>query len=271
MIGAGAKLKKIRLRLGLTIREVERRGLKLVADRQNRDFNISRAWLTDIENGRFVPGGFKMVSLGEIYGLPIAEIQRFYGMQPGDIINERPVFQPPKTQLLAPPDENVRPGASAPTQKELESTNLVTRLVDIWGAVPVPVLRQLNLRRSLFGYIGTSDRAMSPLLPPGTIVQIDPKRTRVQSGPFQKGVEESQFARPIYFLDLRSGFACGWCEIKGGVLTLIPHPLSGEPTRTFRYPDEVDVVGRVTFIWRSIIEEHFTAIDEAIRRDPPKK
>ena len=72
--------------------------------------------------------------------------------------------------------------------------------------------------------------------------------------------------------DIRTGHACGWCEIKDGVLTLIPHPDSGEETRTFRYPSEVSVVGRVTGIARSIGEEDQALLEEAIRcRTPPKK
>lgn len=113
---------------------------------------------------------------------------------------------------------------------------------------------------------------MSPLLPPGTFVQIDAKQTQVKKGPSKKPMGQSPFARPIYFLDIRTGYACGWCEIKDGVLTLIPHPDSGEETRTFRYPSEVSVVGRVTGIARSIGEEDQALLEEAIRRrTPPKK
>jgi hypothetical protein len=113
---------------------------------------------------------------------------------------------------------------------------------------------------------------MSPLLPPGTFVQIDAKQTRVKKGSAEKGSSPSPFARPIYFLDIRTGYACGWCEIKNGQLTLIPHPDSGEQTRTFRYPSEVEVVGRVTGIAMRIGEESQALLEEAIRRkNPPKK
>jgi len=80
---------------------------------------------------------------------------------------------------------------------------------------------------------------MSPLLPPGTFVRIDAKQTRVKKGSTNASAGQTQFGRPIYFLDIRTGYACGWCEIKDGQLTLIPHPNSGEQTRTFRYPNEV--------------------------------
>ncbi len=94
---AGAKLKSIRVRLGLSVREVERRSLILVAERQNRDFVLSRAWITDVEKGRFVPGIFKIVSLGLIYQRSIAEIHAFFGVNPGDITKEWTLFSAPKT------------------------------------------------------------------------------------------------------------------------------------------------------------------------------
>ena len=117
-----------------------------------------------------------------------------------------------------------------------------------------------------------SNRTMWPLLPPGTFVQIDAKQTRVQKGPVSRGSTQSQFARPIYFLDIRTGYACGWCQIENGILTLIPHPDSGEPTRTFRHPNEVEVVGRVTGIAMRIGEASQTLMEAALqRKNPPKK
>jgi transcriptional regulator with XRE-family HTH domain len=272
---AGAKLRNIRLRLGLSVREVERRSLRLVAERQNRDFSLSRAWITDVEKGRFVPGIFKTVSLGLIFQLTIAEIHSFYGIKPGDITKEGPLFSPPKTHLLTPHGESLADATGAPEAAEvttqLETTNLLTRLIDIWGDVPVPLLRRLDLRRSLYGYIGTKDKTMLPLIPPGTFVQIDARQTRIKEGSARKSMPQSPYARPIFFLDIRTGYAFGWCEIKDGQLTLIPHPDSGEQTRTFRYPSEVDVVGRVTGIAMRIGEESFAPVEESIPPDPPKK
>jgi len=276
ILRAGAKLKGIRVRLGLSVREVERRSLALSAERQNGDFSLSHAWINDVEKGRFVPGTFKIVSLSLIYRLTIAEIHALYGIKPADITKEQPLFRPLKTHLLVPADDSISDHtelapASAVTL-QLENTNLLTKLADIWGDVPVPLLRHLDLRRSLYGYIGTKDRTMQPLLPPGTFVQIDAKQTRVTKTWATKGMVQSPFARPIYFLDIRVGYACGWCQIEDGVLTLIPHPDSGERTRTFSYPSEAEVVGRVTGIALRIGEESQALLEEAIqRRNPPKK
>ena len=272
---AGAKLRAIRVRLGLSLREAGRRSLKLVAERGNSEFALSRAWLTDIEKGRFVPGTFKISSLSAIYQLSIVEIHRLYGFEPGDIVKERPLFRPPKTHLLPAVDEGEHDQSltteEVAAKSGIETTDLLTRIVDIWGDVPVPLLRHVDLRRYLYGYIGTEDKTMSPLLPPGTFVQIDAKQARVQKGPWRHSGSQFQFARPIYFLDIRTGYACGWIEIKNGVLELIPHPDSGVPTRTFRYPVEVDVVGRVTGVAMRITGEEFAPIDARARRSSSKK
>ncbi len=258
----GARLKKIRLRLGLSAREVERRSLQLVVDQQNPDYHLSRSWIRDVERGRFAPGTFKSVSIGMLYHLTIPEIHRFFGIKPGDIAKESGLFPPPKTHLVIPPDEELPEVAATEEPNDTaslrENTHLVSRLVD--SAV----------RRSLFGYIGTQDRTMSPLIRPGTFVQIDVKQTHIKNEAVQKG--SGPFARPVYFLDIRTEYACGWCQLENGILTLIPHPDSGVKARSFRHPSEVEVVGRVTEIHMCIEEERQAKIEEPMgRRNPPKK
>ena len=258
----GAKLKKIRLRLGLSIREVERRSLKLVIDQRNPDYHLSRSWITDVEQGRFAPGTFKTVSVSMLYHLTIPEIHRFFGIKPGDIMKESGLFPPPRTHLVLPPDEREPEIATTEEPNDAaslgENTHLVSRLVDI------------ALRRALFGYIGTQDRTMSPLIRPGTFVHIDVKQTHIKNEAMQTG--SGPFARPVYFLDIRTGYACGWCQLEDNLLTLIPHPESGVKARSFHHPSEVEVVGRVTEIFMCIEEERQAKIEEPMgRRNPPKK
>ena len=103
---------------------------------------------------------------------------------------------------------------------------------------------------------------MAPLLPPGTFVQIDAEPNRIKRGPFQKSSTESHFARPSIFQISARAISVVGASLKDGVLTLIPHPDSGEQTQTFRFPDEVSVVGRVTAVTMSIEEERFVPLDE---------
>ena len=112
-----------------------------------------------------------------------------------------------------------------------------------WGEVPVGLLQHLDLRRCRWGFIGLSDYTMYPLLRPGSLVQID---ERYRPGP--PTVHRSEYDRPIYFLELREAYVCSWCEFRKGKIIAVPHPLSGATTREFTFPNEVEVVGRVTAV-----------------------
>jgi hypothetical protein len=80
-----------------------------------------------------------------------------------------------------------------------------------------------------------------PLIRPGAFVQIDVNQRRVISRPFH-----SLEQRPVYFVELRDGYVCSWCERKDNVLLLVPHPLSPVKTRQLAHPHEGEIVGQVT-------------------------
>ena len=81
---------------------------------------------------------------------------------------------------------------------------------------------------------------MFPLLRPGSLVMIDPQRRRIQPGGWT-----NEFERPIYFVEMRDGYRCGWCQVDGMRLMLIPHPISNLPVQSFSLASEVDVLGQV--------------------------
>jgi transcriptional regulator with XRE-family HTH domain len=94
-----------------------------------------------------------------------------------------------------------------------------------------------------WGIIGKQDQTMAPLIPAGSVVQIDTRR-RVIS-PVKEWAHRLQ--RPIYFLMTRDACFCGWCELEppGELLALVPHPLSPASLRSWKYPTEVEIIGRV--------------------------
>lgn len=94
-----------------------------------------------------------------------------------------------------------------------------------------------------YGYIGTKDRMLYPLIMPGAIVQIDERRKRITPGPWRRELE-----RPIYFLETRTGFACCWCAVEDDNIILQPHPLSPDPLRILRLNQGVDVIGQVVAV-----------------------
>jgi transcriptional regulator with XRE-family HTH domain len=94
-----------------------------------------------------------------------------------------------------------------------------------------------------WGIIGKYDRTLEPLVPAGSVVQIDTRRREIP--PHKEWAHPLQ--RPLYFLKARDAYFCGWCELDplGEWLTLVPHPLSPASNRSWKYPEEVEIMGRV--------------------------
>jgi hypothetical protein len=97
--------------------------------------------------------------------------------------------------------------------------------------------------RYLLGIIGKLDLTLDPMIPPGSIVQIDTTKRALSS----KKDRTHEFQRPVYFLRTREGYVYGWCELDGNSesLTLIPHPLSRASSRRWKYREEIESLGRV--------------------------
>jgi transcriptional regulator with XRE-family HTH domain len=97
-----------------------------------------------------------------------------------------------------------------------------------------------------WGIIGKHDRTLEPLIPTGSLVQIDTGRREIS--PRKEFLRELQ--RPIYFLATGDAYFCGWCELDPleELLTLVPHPLSPASSRRWKYRKEVETIGRVVAV-----------------------
>ncbi len=221
---AGIRLKRIRERLGLTLREVEAHSRRLAKRKQNPDYIISRGWLNNIENGTYKPSLCKLYALGA----------------------------PSKTQLAsrsADTSDTIVVPMKSLRRLRLDRTNLLARLGKIWGEIPVRLIQHLDLRNGVYGFVGMSDRTMYPIIRPGSIVQIDQNQRKVASTKWQ-----NEHERPIYFIELRGEYICSWCEMKDGYLSAIPHPNSKCEVRRFSYPREAEIVGRVIGVTMRLVE-----------------
>jgi hypothetical protein len=125
----------------------------------------------------------------------------------------------------------------------LEKTSLLSRMVEAWGEIPISLIQHLDLKHGLYGYVGLQDYTLFPILRPGTFVQIEPRKKKVLTFKWR-----TEFDRPIYFVELRDSYACGWCELHGNQLVLVPHPLSPCSIRQFVHGSDAEVVGQVTGI-----------------------
>jgi transcriptional regulator with XRE-family HTH domain len=250
---AGKRLRAERVRTRLSTRDVERLSHKIAEEMKNQDYCISHAWLTQVENGKFTPGIYKLYSLSRIYELRPDQVLAFFGIRFGDLDKGYMSLNLPRTHVVGPVHEEPGQTMLAPLglrgAARLEQTNLVSRMFEGWGEIPVALLQQIDLRNSVFGYIGLEDYTLYPWVRPGSLVQIDSRQKAIKTGVWQ-----SEFERPIYFVELRDSCVCSWCDLDGNQLFLIPGPQSGQQIRRVRYPMDAEIVGRVTAIVMPLAE-----------------
>src|SRR5207245_220203 len=105
--------------------------------------------------------------------------------------------------------------------------------------------------------IGTEDLTMYPLLLPGSFVQVDERRSRVEDKKWR-----SELERPIYFVETREGHICCWCSVKRGEIVLQSHPLSPVPPRILKHPQDAEVIGQVVGVAMRLGEWYSPAAQE---------
>ena len=250
-VRAGERLKQLRLQLGLTTREVAELSRRIASAEANEEFAVSHARLIQIENDESTPSIYKLFALSAIYGRSFTSLVALY-LDLENLASYTLNLEMANTHTvdLEAYDGNrtvqfpVRfdPGFQA------GKTNLLSRMVEVWGEVPVALLRTLSVRKLRYGFIGLDDFTMYPLLRPGSFVQIDD-----QQKPQTHGSYRSEHERPIWFLELRTGYICSWCELRRDSIVSIPHPLSPCRTQEFPYPHEVEIIGRVTAVAARIV------------------
>jgi transcriptional regulator with XRE-family HTH domain len=263
-VRSGERLREFRLRSGITTREVEEQSQHIAEAEGNSEFYISNAWLTKLENTDSIPSIHKLVSLSAIYHVRFSEFLSLFGVDIAHIEAHQLETSPQKTFLLTPeidhPDREIALPIRFNQGVDLNGTNLLSRMIEQWGDVPISVIQSLNLRQNNYGFIGNQDFTLYPLLRPASFVQIDPRFRKIQSFRWR-----TEFDRPIYFLELRNSYACGWCEVQGNELALLPHPLSPCTIRRFAFPGEAEIVGRVTGIAMRLLG-HTDETDNAIAK-----
>jgi transcriptional regulator with XRE-family HTH domain len=250
---AGDCLRRLRNRLGLTTRKVAEFSREVAAKQGSNEYAISHARLVQIEKQASIPSVYKLFTLSSIYGVPIDEVIATY-VNPDAAARLHVCMQFPQTHLAKFGDTGGKKAIPFPVHfnstSPVAGNNLVAHIVQVWGEVPAPLLESLNLPGFRYGFIGLTDYTMYPLIRPGSIVQIDHSQKVARSAPYR-----TEFDRPVYFLESRSGYLCSWCEIGRGHLTSIPHPLSSCSTQVFAYPSEVEIVGRVTGVAVRLVRE----------------
>jgi len=245
ILAAGSNLRALRDRLGLTMREVESASMRIAERHGNDEFAVSPSRLSDIETKGLVPSIFRVYSLSIIYRCDVREVLAWYGVDLSLSASDLDLNLPPKshvTEILQGAFAVQIPTRLDPAFDPRRTVNL-SRMVEQWGLVPLAYLAKFSGEKYTYGYIGSEDFTMYPLLPPGTFLQVDESRDKVLAGMWRTEME-----RPIYFVETRQGYTCSWCSLKGDQIILQPHPLSPVAIRILRHPQEAEVIGRVVGI-----------------------
>lgn len=224
---------------------VETASEKLAIKYNNPDYFVSLSRLSDIETKEITPSIFRIYSLSAIYRTDYHQILGMYGIDLGRIAGDLNVSDAPNSGVVGSLEHQERvemPLVFDPGFRE-ESTTLIVRMIQRWGPAPMVLLKTLLDRKYTYGYIGSQDWTMYPLILPGAFVQIDESKQRVE-----EGSRRSEYERPIYFVEMREGFTCCWCDLNGTVLTLLPHPMSPVKARTVRLGSEAEILGQVVGI-----------------------
>lgn len=255
MNSGGHNLRVLREQLGLTMRDVETSSSRIAQKHGNDEFSIPPSRLSDIETKTIVPSIYRLYSLAVIYRRDFREILSWYDVDLKSMAEDLDFSMPPNSHfshVLASISDVKVPIRMDPGFDPRRTANF-GRMVEQWGIVPLSYLEQFANREFTYGYIGSEDLTMYPLLPPGTFVQVDESRTKVAESGWR-----SEYERPIYFVETRSGHTCCWCTLSREELILQPHPLSPVPARVLRFPQEADIIGQVVGVamrlgdWRTV-------------------
>lgn len=239
---AGSQLRMIREKLGFTLRHVEAASQAIAAKLDNEEFIVSFTRLSDIESKAVLPSIYKLFSLAVIYKRDYTELLTLFGIELErsiDLASLSPAPQTHRLERTALP-ETVKVPVKIEQSFDIRKTTTMGMMISQWGTVPLTMLETLTSDEHLYGYVGTEDFTMYPLLLPGSFIQVDQARDKVVAG-----VWASELERPIYFVEARDGFRCCWCSLDGNSIILQPHPLSPVLPKTLRYPQEAEVIGQV--------------------------
>ncbi len=266
LLSAGKKLRELREHMGHTLRDVELASTSLAESRGIEEFIINPSRLSDIETKGVIPSIYRLYVLSVIYRADFTELLKLYGVDLSFTAADFSICSPSKTHRIeiAEGRGNVHiPTKLDPGFDVRRSTDL-GRMIESWGTVPMQYLQELSKKKYIYAYIGMEDLTMYPLLLPGTFIQVDEDRSRVEEKKWR-----SELERPIYFVETREGHVCCWCSVRRGEIVLQSHPLSPVPARILKHPQEAEVLGQVVGVAMRLGEWY--APDEQEQQQSPEE
>ena len=127
-----------------------------------------------------------------------------------------------------------------------DPASAMRRILSVWSDIPLLLMLDIDWERGPLVLIGLSDRMMWPFLPPGSLLQLDPKVRTIADGSWP------EFQRPVYLIECRGRFYCCHAQRRGETLRLISHAESPAPPAISIPFKEAKVRGRLTPIFRPL-------------------
>ena len=266
MLSAGKKLRDLREHMGLTLRDVELSSTSLAESRGIEEFVINPSRLSDIETKGVIPSIYRLYVLSVIYRADFTELLRLYGVDLSFTAADYAICSPGKTHRIEMTDTrgNVQVPIKLDPGFDVKRSTDLGRMIEDWGPVPMQYLQELSKKKYIYAYVGMEDLTMYPLLLPGSFVQVDEDRSRVEEKKWR-----SELERPIYFVETREGHVCCWCSVRRGEIILQSHPLSPVPARILKHPQDAEVVGQVVGVAMRLGEP--SAPDERAPQQSPEE
>ncbi len=239
----GQRLRQCRERLALTYRDVEAASLWIANQHSNNAFLVGISRLADIENEGTTPTIYRLYSLCAIYRVEYATVLQWFGVSLENMTSDAAHFGAQQTRpfdMEAIGDKKLNPSLNFAGNETFRHTDLLQNASRHWGELPMTLTNHLEVRKHRYAFVGASDWSMYPIIPPGSFIQVDERRRKIL-----KGGWESEFDRPIYFVECRDqGYRCGWCSVNQGTLILQPHYSSKDPVLVTSL-SQVEIIGQV--------------------------
>jgi hypothetical protein len=125
-----------------------------------------------------------------------------------------------------------------------DSSSATHQLLLAWTDVPLLMMLDVDWERGPLVLVGLEDLMMWPLLPPGSLLQLNQKRRKITEGRW------SEFERPVYLIEYAGKFYCCYAQRKGENLLLISHdespirPITAVPSKNARVRGELTPIFR---------------------------
>ena len=247
-------LKTLRDNCNVTVREVELESRRIAEAKGDNRFYISNARLTQLENDPLSePSLWKLFSLSAIYHVRITELMRIYNVDADESDKYTAIATSGGTRLLSDvPDVYRTTEFLRELVKFPDKTTLLPRIGQAGDDKADVAKLDPDSQFTSYGYIGLDDFTMYPLIRPGSFVGLDTRQNKLRLIAWR-----SEYERPIYFVELRDGYSCAWCELQGNQLLLIPHHSSHVSIRRFIYTKEAEIVGRVMKFSTPCVDQGF--------------